>query len=41
MSVRFERRLEMTLNRYEGLAIAVALIIVGRVLVAIVKALVE
>ena len=31
----------MTINRYEGLAIAVTLIIVGRLLVAIVKALVE
>ncbi len=31
----------MTINRYEGLAIAVALVIVGRVLVALVKALVE
>jgi len=31
----------MTINRYEGLAIAVVLVIVGRVLVALVKALVE
>ena len=31
----------MPINRYEGLAIAVALIIVGRVLVALLKALVE
>jgi len=29
----------MTINRYQGLAIAVALIVVGRVLVAILKAL--
>ena len=31
----------MTINRCQGLAIAVALIVVGRVLVAILKALVE
>jgi hypothetical protein len=31
----------MTINRYQGLAIAVALIVVGRVLVALLKALVE
>jgi hypothetical protein len=31
----------MTINRYQGLAIAVAVIVVGRVLVAILKALVE
>lgn len=31
----------MTIGRYEGLAIAVALIVVGRVLVALLKALVE
>ena len=31
----------MTLNRYEGLAVAVALLIVGRLLVALLKALVE
>jgi hypothetical protein len=31
----------MTVNRIEGLAITVALIIVGRLLVALVKALVE
>ncbi len=31
----------MTVNRYEGLAIAIALLIVGRLLVAILKALVE
>lgn len=31
----------MTINRYQGLAIAVALIVVGRVLVAILKALME
>jgi len=31
----------MTINRIEGLAITVALIIVGRLLVALVKALVE
>jgi len=29
------------MNRYEGLAIAIALLIVGRVLVAVFKALVE
>ena len=31
----------MTINRVEGLAIAVALIVVGRILVAVLKALVE
>jgi hypothetical protein len=31
----------MTVNRIEGLAITVALIIVGRMLVALLKALVE
>lgn len=31
----------MTVNRYEGLAIALALLIVGRVLVAVLKALVK
>jgi hypothetical protein len=31
----------MTVNRYEGLAIAIALLIVGRVLVKVLKALVE
>jgi len=31
----------MTVNRIEGLAITVALIVVGRLLVALVKALVE
>jgi hypothetical protein len=31
----------MTINRYEGLAIAVALIVVGRALVVLLKALVE
>jgi len=31
----------MTINRYEGLAIAVALIVVGRVLIVLLKALVE
>ena len=31
----------MTINRYEGLAIAIALIIVGRALVVLLKALVE
>jgi hypothetical protein len=31
----------MTINRIEGLAIAVALVVVGRVLVALLKALVE
>ncbi len=31
----------MTINRYEGLAIAIALIVVGRVLVVLLKALVE
>ena len=31
----------MTINRYEGLAIAVALVAVGPVLVALVRALVE
>jgi len=31
----------MTVNRYQGLAIAIALIVVGRVLVALLKALVE
>jgi hypothetical protein len=31
----------MTVNRYQGLAIAVALIVVGRALVALLKALVE
>ena len=31
----------MTINRYEGLAIAVALVVVGRVLVALLKALVD
>ena len=34
-------RHEMTISRYEGLAIAVALIVVGRVLVTLLKALVE
>jgi hypothetical protein len=31
----------MTISRVEGLAIAVALIVVGRILVAVLKALVE
>ena len=31
----------MTVNRYEGLAIAIAVLIVGRVLVAVLKALVD
>jgi hypothetical protein len=31
----------MTVNRYEGLAIAIALLIVGRLLVMVLKALVE
>ena len=31
----------MTVNRYEGLAIAIALLIVGRLLVAVLEALVE
>jgi hypothetical protein len=31
----------MTVNRYEGLAIAVALLVVGRALVAVLKRLVE
>jgi hypothetical protein len=31
----------MTINRYEGLAVAIALIIVGRLLVGLLKALVE
>ena len=31
----------MTVNRCEGLAIAIALLIVGRLLVAVLKALVE
>jgi len=31
----------MTVSRVEGLAIAVALVVVGRVLVALLKALVE
>ena len=31
----------MTVNRYEGLAIAIALLIVGRLLAAVLKALVE
>ena len=31
----------MTVNRYGGLAIAIALLIVGRLLVAVLKALVE
>jgi hypothetical protein len=31
----------MTVSRVEGLAIAVALIVVGRILVAVLKALVE
>ncbi len=31
----------MTVNRMEGLAIAVALIVVGRMLVALLRALVE
>jgi hypothetical protein len=31
----------MTVNRYEGLAIAIALLIVGRLLVVVLKALVE
>ena len=31
----------MSVNRYEGLAIAIALLIVGRLLVAVLKALVE
>jgi len=31
----------MTVNRYEGLAIAIALLIVGRLLVMALKALVE
>jgi hypothetical protein len=31
----------MTVNRYEGLAIAIALLVVGRALVAVLKALVE
>jgi len=31
----------MTINRYEGLAIAIALIVVGRVLVVLLKAMVE
>jgi hypothetical protein len=31
----------MTINRYEGLAIAIALIVVGRALVVLLKALVE
>jgi len=31
----------MTVNRYEGLAIAIALLIVGRLLVAVLRALVE
>jgi len=33
--------MDMTVNRIEGLAITVALIVVGRLLVALVKALVE
>jgi len=31
----------MTVNRYEGLALAIALLIVGRLLVMVLKALVE
>jgi hypothetical protein len=31
----------MTVNHYEGLAIALALLIVGRLLVAVLRALVE
>ena len=31
----------MTISRVEGLAIAVALVVVGRILVALLKALVE
>jgi hypothetical protein len=31
----------MTINRYHGLAVAVALIVVGRLLVTFLKALVE
>jgi hypothetical protein len=31
----------MTITRYEGLAIAIALIVVGRALVVLLKALVE
>jgi hypothetical protein len=31
----------MTVNRYEALAIAIAVLIVGRMLVAVLKALVE
>jgi len=31
----------MTINRYEGLAVAIALIVVGRLLVVLLKALVE
>jgi hypothetical protein len=31
----------MTISRVEGLAIAVALIVVGRILIALLKALVE
>ena len=31
----------MTVSRVEGLAIAIALIVVGRILVAVLKALVE
>src|SRR5207237_10336297 len=40
-SARHTGRHEMTISRVEGLAIAVALIVVGRVLVALLKALVE
>jgi hypothetical protein len=31
----------MTINRYEGLAVAIALIVVGRLLVGLLKALME
>jgi hypothetical protein len=31
----------MTINRYEGLAVAIALIVVGRLLIVLLKALVE
>ena len=41
LSVELTRRDEMTVNRYEGLAIAIALLIVGRLLVMVLKALVE